>query len=618
MLALTAVAVFIWVPQQHWVQFYRDVVASTLYFENWSLANDAVDYLAQENAASPTQHYWTLSVEEQFYLVWPLLITSAVVIAKRRRMPIRATIAVTVVVAVAASLLYSLHLTHVDAARAFFVTPTRAWEFGFGALLAFVPAHALVRLPRRVSLTISSAALVVMVGCGFVLNGSTPMPGTAAIVVVLSAAAFIATERPGAPIGPAAALLANRPVQFTGDISYSLYLWHWPLIVLFPFIQGHPNGNRTLLCILVLTFLLATATTYLVEVPIRSGQVPWLKKTAATFTFAAVGAFALLIPSGAVWIVTDQAEARDLRVAQELTANTPRCFGAASRDPEVSCSNPALNTILVPDPRVANRDTAMSSIGCATRNVGEPIDPCVVGSWGDPKIPKIALIGDSHARVMSSPLTALADQGLIAFDGYFQSGCVWTTDAPHGTRFGRQCVSFKKELDIMLKAKAGRYDLVITTGRISKLVGTLDQKATGLAKQWSSVTRRGTPVVAITDVPEIGANVNECLERVERDKVDTCARNRSAVLPETDPITLAVKKAKHAYFIDFSHYYCDKTRCPLVIGGATVYADSNHLTSTYARTLAPIIYRELRRISLTGEIADSRPEHMAPSLRAGG
>lgn len=437
-----------------------------------------------------------------------------------------------------------------------------------------------------------------MVGCGFILNGSTPMPGTAAIVVVLAAAAFIATETPGVRWAPATVLLSNRPAQFTGDISYSLYLWHWPLIILLPFVQGHPNGNRTLLGILLLTFVLASATTYLVEVPIRTGRVPRIKKTAATFAFAAIGAAVIVVPSAAVWIVSDRAEAHDLRIAQDLTEHTPRCFGAASRDTEAPCSNPALDTMLVPTPRVANSDMTISTENCATRDVGMPINPCVIGNWDDPKIPKIALIGDSHARVMSSPLTALADKGLIAFDGYFQSGCVWTADAPQKTTFGPECVSFKKELDSMLKAKAGRYDLVITTGRMSRLVGTLDQKAAGLAKQWSSVTTQGTPVVAITDVPEMGANVNECLERVARDKVDTCAQKRSAVLPRTDPMSIAVDKVKHAYLIDLRHYYCDKTTCPLVIGGATVYANQNHLSATYARTLAPIIYRELRRMGL--------------------
>jgi hypothetical protein len=464
--------------------------------------------------------------------------------------------------------------------------------------VAFVPASTLLAIPRTVSLAVSWAALAVMVGCGFVLNGSTPMPGTAAIVVVVAAVAFIAAENPAVRGAPATLLLSSRPAQFTGDISYSLYLWHWPLIILLPYAVGHPNGNRTLAGILVLTFVLATASTYLVEVPIRTGRVPRISKPAATFAFAAIGAGALVIPSAAVWVVTHRAQARDLQIAQDITRATPRCFGAASRDPDVPCSNPALDTMLVPNPRVANDDMTGSTESCATRGVGEPINPCVIGKWDDPKIPKIALIGDSHARVMSSPLTALADEGLIAFDGYFQSGCVWTTDAPHKTTFGPECVSFKAELATMLEQKKGRYDLVITTGRMSRLIGSLDQKASGLAAEWSSVTAQGTPVVAITDVPEMGTNVNECLERVPRDKVDTCAQKRSAVLPRTDPMSVAVGKVKNSYLIDLRHYYCDKTRCPLVIGGATVYANQNHLSATYARTLAPILYRTLQHKGL--------------------
>jgi peptidoglycan/LPS O-acetylase OafA/YrhL len=223
-LAATAIGIYVWVPRLRWPQFFNEIIASTLYYENWSLAHDAVDYLAESNAASPVQHYWTLSAEEQFYLGWPLLMLLGLFIASRFGARRRVAIAAVLGAVVCGSLVYSLHLTSADSARAYFITPTRAWEFGFGAMLAFVPTTALSRVPTARRAVASWAAITVMIGAGFVFDGATPMPGTGAIVVVVAATAFLAAGGPTQWWAPLA-VLDRRAVQFTGEISYALYLW---------------------------------------------------------------------------------------------------------------------------------------------------------------------------------------------------------------------------------------------------------------------------------------------------------------------------------------------------------------------------------------------------------
>src|SRR3954451_1728218 len=133
-LALCALATLAFVPEVHRQQFFAEIRASTFYVQNWELAHSAVDYFAAGDGPSPVQHFWSLSAEEQFYLVWPVLILGAAALGGRRRI-FTALAAVTV-----AGLAYSIHKAAADPAAAYFVTPTRAWEFAAGGLLAFAPA----------------------------------------------------------------------------------------------------------------------------------------------------------------------------------------------------------------------------------------------------------------------------------------------------------------------------------------------------------------------------------------------------------------------------------------------------------------------------------------------
>ena len=202
-LLVTAVAVLVFVPRLMWQQFFGEILAASLYVENWTLAVNSVDYLAADNAPSPAQHYWTLSAEEQFYLIWPLLVLLGLWLAKlglarrshrgdkpdHRQAVVFGVLAATT----AASLAYSLWVTATDPAWAYFVTPARAWEFGAGALLAFAP-QAVRRPYARAGL--GWLALVGLLVCALVFDESTPMPGTAALWVVAASMALIWVETP--------------------------------------------------------------------------------------------------------------------------------------------------------------------------------------------------------------------------------------------------------------------------------------------------------------------------------------------------------------------------------------------------------------------------------------
>jgi peptidoglycan/LPS O-acetylase OafA/YrhL len=202
----------------------QQIQASALYYQNWLLAHDAVDYLASGQAATPVQHFWSLSVEEQFYLIWPLLFLAAAFLARNRRPGhgnarhgnAGRVLAGLMVALVAASFAYSVYDTHANPLAAYFVTPTRMWELGLGGLLAMVPER---RLPERRG-WFGWAGLGLVLASPFVLRGTTAFPGALALLPVGGAVLFIA--------GGPSRLLSARPLVFLGGISYSTpprYRW---------------------------------------------------------------------------------------------------------------------------------------------------------------------------------------------------------------------------------------------------------------------------------------------------------------------------------------------------------------------------------------------------------
>src|SRR3954470_14553381 len=336
-LAGCALATLAWVPQNHWQQFLDEIRASTAYVENWQLAHTATDYFA--NAASvqsPVQHYWSLSAEEQFYLVWPGLIGLTVLVGRRY------SLAIAMGGLGLASLAYSIYDTHANPAAAYFITPTRAWEFAAGGLLALPPV-------ARRSPLFAWAGLAAIAVAAVTYSADTAFPGIAAALPVGGAAAVIWAAAPTAG-------MRLRPVQYLGDISYSVYLWHWPLLILTPYVLDRERlGTPWLLALVGLTRVLAALSKRFVEDPLRSG--PLLVSRRAGWTFAAA-----LAGTGAVFAVAATGVAdlhREIRIADRVAARTiaarPRCFGAAARDPRHGCRYPRIDTTALPPPGQARR-----------------------------------------------------------------------------------------------------------------------------------------------------------------------------------------------------------------------------------------------------------------------
>lgn len=595
-LAATAVATWIWVPQMHWQQFAKEIAASALYAQNWVLSADSVDYMAA-GGASPVEHYWSLSAEEQFYLVWPLLILVAVAAVRRvRTVSRRHSIAVVISAMTIASFGYGIYLTSVSPAAAYFVTPSRAWEFGAGALLALVP----VATGKDAARTAASWLGLASIACAaVVLTAATPFPGYAALLPVTGTVLVIWA---GLPAGGRAAghLLALRPATFIGDISYSVYLWHWPQIVILPFVLGHELGWRSKIAICAATLLLAWASKVGVEDPMRTATGLGLRRTGVTFAASAAAMTLVVGLAAGTWTHIDTVNDQQRQTVAAYENAPPPCFGAAARVREGDgCPNRALDSVIIPRPNNVQWDYA-DYPQCLPDNDSGIVKRCVFGDEFDADLPRLALVGDSHARALLPAFIQMAKEHRIVLEGYVKGGCMWSTSPPEQAddAVARSCIQWRKGLQHQLMARSGDLDLIVTTGWSKLYRGSLKQREAAIARAWKPLIKRDVPIVALRDNPQPPKDPNECLAALDGTDFQACSFDRRTGFRFPDALPGAVRQTNGTQLLDFSRLYCRADACPVVIGGVNVYRDHSHLTTTFTKSMEPLLLRRLQQTGL--------------------
>lgn len=599
-LVASLVATRLLAPETMWAATASDARAAVLYVVNWALAGRAVDYLASDDAPTAVQHFWSLSVEEQFYFVWPLLVAGVVLLARRRGASTRTALVVAFALVTAASFAWSVHLTRTNPAAAYFVTPARVWELAAGGLVAAWLAdrqqrgkRAAERTPGPLRAVGAWTGLALVVLAAATYSSATPFPGHHAALPVLGAVLLVACGAPrDSRLGPGR-LLALRPVQWLGDISYSVYLWHWPLIVITVAVTGHAIGPRTGAAVLAATLLLAAATERLVERPFRAPRLRL--QVRRTYAVGAL-ATALVVALASVQLVEVQHRSDEAarRLAAALEEGGP-CFGAAAVGR--SCPEAPYDD-LVPAAAVAATDKAEAYKDVGARSCWSAAPdfadvPCTFGD-ADGTI-TVALFGNSHAGQWLPALQVLAGQH------------GWRIE----TRLASRCASADIEQDFdepeavatcleWVRRTAGdlaemKPDLVVVSNRVQAQAVGLDDAATaeayrdGYARVLGGIADAGIPVLAIRDTPAPGRDIPDCVAS-KHDHYDACSGRRATWLPP-DPVTDVVAAADSPLLrlADLTDRFCGRTECRAVNGNVITYFDGHHITATYAHTLAPYL-----------------------------
>jgi len=610
-----------------------DAVWSALFVSNWHFASAGTDYFASDGPISPFRHYWSLSVEEQFYLVWPVLIFLVIAFARRRTPKNRVkrarlftrTIGITVGVLIVASLAWGFYETSARPTVAYFSTFSRAWELGIGALLAIFAAR-IATMPASVRPVLGYVGLAGIVVSFFVIAGDLAFPVPSGLLPVVATALVIASGIGG--VSKAMAPITNPVTTYIGRLSFSLYLWHFPAIILLDSVIR----DRTVYYAAAIgaTLVLAVASFHLVEDPIRRSS--WLDPKKAGRRSSAVQlkmtVAALSVVAVAVVGVVAVAVVRDEPAGQsQLGSGTPSTGGTAA---PVQPTGTALATraeqitaALAADEWPA-LDPAVESFGDFGRDVIAPewakdgclggdlakdkdavknAEHCVYGNAAAGPDKTAVIFGDSLA-VSYAPMlrTTLGDEWKVRVLTMARcpASTVTSTDTD-GSEY-TECGDFRTWA--LGEMNATKPALVLMSESVDN--SYLSSKATGGAadREWqagalttmNALKTAATNVIVLSRPPAATALV-EC-------KTPTSSPNdcRSEVSPSfvSHARTMAAAAEEvgaPVQFINTQGWFCSQGSCPAFVDGIPVRGDTSHLTARQSQALAPIMSDVLSQLA---------------------
>ncbi|MGA3218747.1 MAG: acyltransferase family protein [Acidimicrobiales bacterium] len=686
-LVITMVASLRWVPPLQLRSVWKDGVASALYGGNYRFAAAQANYLTSSGPASPFQQYWSLGVEEQFYLVWPLLLLlastfvrpwsrgrgtpslraqhSSSAVQRVVRLSALASFSVLALVA-SGSFVFSLWLTRADQPWAFFSLPTRAWELAVGGLVALA-APVLRRLPVGAAIAIGWAGLAAVVASAIGFGASTPFPGTAALVPVLGAAAILTAGLVPSPWGPVA-VLGTAVMGLIGAISYSWYLWHWPVLVLAPYVVGHALSEGATLALAVGSGVLAWATYRLVEEPGRRSK--WLSERARRSLLAGLGlstagactclVAALLLPTleghglapvAAIGSAGNRSQSAAPGRWPTLVASKRALLAGPGRGQRATTLTAAQASLAwdqrqvvaalersarmmgVPsnlDPSLADASASEAPPffdGCLLSFTEVQVAPCVFGDLGSATT--VVLFGDSHAAMWFPAVDAMANARHWRLVVWTKATCPpvdVTIVSPDLGRTYSECDEWRAEATSLILAM---HPLLVILGMSPNYDPLYDitedgsQWLAGLSRSVTALRSSGARVLVLGPVESPDWVVPDCLS-AHLDDVRACnvAPTEGHAGPgligyDNADITAeqtAVVRAGGT-FVNVKPWFCAAATCPVVVDNLLVFRDNSHITVPYAAYLAPLINDEVNLIIPSGPVAQYGRERQVPEVQ---
>ncbi len=624
----TALGAAILLPPLQARTVFGDGIACALYVGNYRFILQGVDYMAPYMPASPFQHYWSLGVEEQFYLVWPALMIATAWLVRRARRRTRAhatssqsSYLVVLAVVGVVSFAVSLAATHWAPPVAFFSLPTRAWQLAVGGLVALTADH-WRRLPAGLAAIAGWAGLaLILLGCTL-LGTSTPYPGTAALLPVVGTALVIGAGC-AAPWWGCGRPLAVAPMRAIGRVSYSWYLWHWPVLLLAPPLLGHPLGLPGRLAAALVSSGLAMLTLHFVENPLRFGA--FLRRSAAcslalggVATAVAVCvcvALLVLVPTPvghgtpAAALTVTAAPSPGGRNIDPYDAAVQHTFAQVQAAVAASAKLTAVPSNL--DPPLADATAEIKDVylnGCL-RNVLQVSEPdCVKGDTASTTT--VALVGDSNAAMWAPAFQQVAEQRRWRLETLDKMGCPLMDlpiSSPYLHREYTECEQWRGQVITRLRAERPRLVVVSMWRRYGAAYGYPSGFASydpawinGLTRLVHQLRSTGSKVLVLGPIPDPHSVVPICLSSHLNDAT-ACSPARSLAVNEPGIASeSAATTAGGGQYADVTELFCTADRCPVIVGKTLAYLDWNHLTVEYSRLLAPVMGALADRVLVHG------------------
>ncbi|MGW1909714.1 acyltransferase family protein [Streptomyces sp. NPDC002076] len=577
----TAIVAWLYASPLRFRDTMRDGLSAALSFMNWRLVETGTDYFANNGTQSPYQHFWSLGIEEQFYVAAPIVLVVTVWLS-RRLFRNRALVALFLTAVIGGSLYLSVKQTAENQPLAYFGTQTRIWELASGILLA-LGAPLLSRMNQGLAAVISWLGLATTIGTALLITKETPLPGYAVAGPVLGACMIIAGGCANPRLG-VETILHNPVTDYVGNVSYGWYLWHWPILILWPFVVGRDITYSDRFRVLSLSFILAVLMYYVVELRFRNNAqlvaTPWKGIFAggtATAGAAAATACAMFIPlnlatsasaaNGDAGGYAGAASVRKAVLQKELSATAQSALPGSPKD--------------------------MTHYGCIDNTDVKKFvmrDNCVIGDKQGKS--SIVVIGDSHAWQWGDAFDALGKSLHVKVVTMAKGGCspeVYAIKNPELNREYSECDSwrtsaFKSIGDL-------KPDVIVVTSRIRREV-----TEAGAEQAFKVFEASGAQLVYITDTPQPGRNAPDCLATHIHD-VSACNPTEDKAVEYRDLRAVEQKVAERhgARVLDSLPAFCADSVCPTVIADRIVYFDASHMTAGYAKSLVPFIKPTLEK-----------------------
>ena len=595
-----------------------DGIASALYVGNYWFVLRGVNYFATHVPPSPFQHYWTLGVEEQFYLLWPAILLGAVWLVQRVRRCTKAEATsskrpylVLLALITVVSFALSFVATYVVPAAAYFSLPTRAWDLSIGALVALTADQWRRLSPRAAAITGWAGLALLLLAC-IQFSPATLYPGSAALLPMLGSMLVIGAGC-AIPSQGCGRVLGLSPMRAIGRVSYSWYLWHWPVLVLAVPLLGHPLGLGGRLIAVLVSGALGVLTLRYIEnplryaAPLRRSPRRSLVLGGAFTAIAACAGLALLqvvptpvgrgTPAAALTLTAAPVPAGSDMAAYD--AAVQNAFARVQAAVRGSVDVRAVPSNLEPPlADAAAEKKALEFNGCLRNPFQSGQPECATGDTASATT--VALVGDSHAAMWKPALQQVAEQRRWRMELLSKGACP-LLDLPITNPLRRlvelveHCEQWRGQTIARLRAERPR--LVVLS--MWRGYGA-DESLTGYraynSKWIDSLTRlvqqlRGTgaKVLVLGPIPDPHFVVPICLSS-HLDDVAACTPAKSTAVNESGiAAESAATEAGGGQYADVTDLFCSTDRCPVIVGNTLVYLDENHQTLEHSRLLAPVI-----------------------------